>query len=324
MRALALAVLFLITWLGEPAISRAETWPSRPIKLIVASGPGLATDIMARMLAERLSPRLGQTIYVENMAGAAGIVGTLAAARSAPDGYTLYFGSGAVLSLNTYIYKAAQYDPLRDFVPIAMVCDQGPFVVSVQPDLPIKTLPDLIAYAKAHPGTMSYAADTSSTNQVMIGQLIGKRANIDWTLVPYKSTAQMLQDTAAGVVQAVISSVPAVYAFASSGRLRMIAISSDKRFPGLDDIAPIAETLPNFNFNGWFAMVGPVGLPPEIIERLNKEIGVVMADPELLAKLRTLGLSSSGAGTPQSTGAFIQSEQRRWATLVKELNIQPQ
>jgi tripartite-type tricarboxylate transporter receptor subunit TctC len=319
-----LAVFALSGFVLSVDKANAQAWPTRPVRLIVSTGPGLATDIMARMMSDGLSRQLGQQVFVENMPGAAGMIGAQAAARAAPDGYTFYFGPASALSSNMYLYKSITYDPPRDFAPVAIVCDSSPFAVSVKADLPIKTVPDLIAHSKARPGTLSYAVDTSSGYAVVIGQLLAKRGGVDWVQVPYKSTPQMLQDTAAGTTQLMISSIGAVQGMVSAGKLRMVALSSDKRFPGLDDVPIIAETLPDFRIDGWFAVVAPVGTPAPIIDRLNREIDTYLKSPELPARLKSLGLATSGAGTPQSTGEFLRAEQERWRKLVVELNIQPQ
>jgi tripartite-type tricarboxylate transporter receptor subunit TctC len=292
--------------------------------LIVSTGPGLATDIMARLMAEGLSRQLGQQVFVENVPGAAGMIGAGAAARAAPDGYTFFFGPASALSSNMYLYKSVPYEPSRDFVPVAMVCDSAPFALSIQATLPIDTVPALIAHAKAKPGTLSYAVDTSSGYAVVIGQLLGKRGGIDWVQVPYKSTPQMLQDTSAGVTQLMISSVGAVQGMVTAGKLRMVALSSERRFPGLDSVPTMAETFPGFRIEGWFAVVAPIGTPAPIVDRLNREIDTFLRSPDLPPKLLTLGLATSGAGTPRSTGEFLRAEQERWKNLVTELDIQPQ
>ncbi len=302
----------------------AQAWPTRSIKLIVSTGPGLATDIMARMMSEGLSRQLGQQVFVENVPGAAGMIGAQAAARAAPDGYTFLFGPASSLSSNMYLYKSVPYVPLRDFAPVAMVCDSSPFAVSVNPDIPIKAIPDLIAYSKANPGKLSYGVDTSSGYAVVIGQLLGKRGGVDWVQVPYKSTPQMLQDTAAGTTQLMISSIGAVQGMVAGGKLRMVAISSDRRFPGLEHVSTIAETLPDFRIEGWFAVMAPIGTPQPIVDRMNKEIDAFLKTADLPPKLKNLGLATNGAGTPQSTAEFIQAEQDRWKKLVVELDIQPQ
>ena len=172
----------------------AEDWPVRPIRLIVPTGPGLGADVLARVMSERISRQLGQPMFVENIPGAAGMIGGQAAARAAPDGYTFYFGLAAALSSNLVLFKSVPYDPERDFTPVAMVSESGPFVISVNPDQPFKTMGELIAYAKANPGKLSYGIDASSGYQAVIGQLLTTRAGINLVQVPYRSTAQVIQE----------------------------------------------------------------------------------------------------------------------------------
>lgn len=205
-----------------------------------------------------------------------------------------------------------------------MVSESGPFVISVKAELPVKSLPDLIAYAKANAGKLSYGIDASSGYQVVIGQLLTKRAGIDMVQVPYRATAQVMQDTAAGVTQVMISAVAAVEGFIQSGKLRRIAITSSERFPGLEDLPTVAETLPGFRVDGWLAVVAPTGTPEPIIARLNHEIDVFIKDPETQQRLRALGFATKSAGTPDSIRAFIRSEIDAWAAIAKEMNIQPQ
>jgi tripartite-type tricarboxylate transporter receptor subunit TctC len=200
----------------------AQGWPARPIKLSVAAGPGLAVDVAARVMADRVTAALGQQVYVENIAGASGVLGTQAVARSAPDGYTFLFGSAGALSTNMFLFKTLPYDLDRDFTPVALVVQGNPFALTANPDTPIKTLSDLTAYAKAHPGKVSYAVDTSSGWAGIIGQLLNKRLDIDMVQIPYKSTSQALQDTATGTTQLMVSSAAAVDGYAKSGRLSLI------------------------------------------------------------------------------------------------------
>jgi tripartite-type tricarboxylate transporter receptor subunit TctC len=308
---------------GATSDAAAQAWPTRPVKLIVSTGPGLATDIMARLMADRVSRSLGQQIFIENIPGAAGMIGAQAAARAPADGYTFYFAPASALASNQYLYKSVPYDAAHDFAPVAMVCDSSPFAISVYPGLGVKTLPELIAYAKAHPGKLSYAVDSSSGYQVALGKLLNRRAGIDMVEVAYKSTPQMLQETAAGQPQVAISSITASNPYAGDGRLLRIAVSSEKPFPGVD-APPIAETLPGVRIDGWFAVVAPRGTPEPIIAKLNGEIDKVLEDPEILQRLKVFGLATSGAGTPESTGAFIDRQRALWGRLVQELDIKPE
>lgn len=304
--------------------SSAQEWPARPIRLIVPTGPGLGADVLARLMSERISRQLGQQMFVENIPGAAGMIGGQAAARSAPDGYTFYFGLAAALSSNLFLFKSVPYDPERDFTPVAMISESGPFVISAHPDLSFKTLGDVIAYAKANPGKLSYGIDASSGYQAVVGQLLAKRAGIDLVQVPYRATAQVIQDTAAGTIPLMISSVTPVEGFAQSGKLRRIAITSAQRFPGLEDLPTVAETLPGFRIDGWLAVVAPAGTPEPIVARLNKEIDAFVREPETQKRLTALGFMTQSAGTPESIRTFMRAEIESWRALVKELNIQPQ
>jgi tripartite-type tricarboxylate transporter receptor subunit TctC len=316
-----IAAMLGVLWM---ALASAQSWPAKPVRIIVSTGPGLATDIMARLLSDRLSKNLGQQFVVENIAGAAGIVGAQAAARSAPDGYTFFFAPASALATNQFLFKSVPYDTFRDFTPVAMVCDTGPFVITVQPELPVKSLPELIAYARANPGKLSYAFDISSGYAAIIGQLLNRRTSAGMVEVPYKATAQAIQDTITGRTQLMISSIPATDNFVKSGKLRRIAVSSEKRYPGFPDVPAIAETIPGFNIDGWFALMAPTGTPAPIVQRLNHEVDTVLKDAEILQRINQFGLGTSGAGTPQSTGDFIRAQRDRWAGIVKELAIEPQ
>jgi tripartite-type tricarboxylate transporter receptor subunit TctC len=215
-----IALLAAVGDTGVRAQTATQNWPTRPIRLIVPTGPGLGTDIMARLLADGVSRPLGQQIYVENVPGASGITGAQQAARAAPDGYTLFFANASTFTSNMFLLKSIPYDPARDFTAVAMVSNQGPVVVSVYPELPVKTLAELIAYGKAQPGKLSYAVDATSGLGVVIGRLLNKRGGIGMVEVPYRTTAQMMQDTSVGTTQVMISSFAAVEGFARAGKVR--------------------------------------------------------------------------------------------------------
>ncbi len=317
-------ILFFAFAVGASSVAHAEDWPTRPIKLIVPTGPGHAVDFMARAITAGVSKELGQTMFVDNMPGAAGAVGAHAAAKAAPDGYTFLFAFASLLSSNIYLYKSLPYDPRHDFTAVAMVCDKGPMVVSVNPQLPVKTIPELISYGEAHPGTLSYGVDASGGLAIVAGRLLNKRGHIGMIEVPYRSSPQMVEDTVAGRVQLSVGSIPAVAGAQKAGQVRWIGISSAQRFPGLPNLPTIAETLPGFRIDGWFAVVAPTGTPAPILERLDHAIDGVLKDPGLRKRMLAFGLGLSDAGTPASTQAFIKSEQDRWGELVQELGMQPQ
>ena len=322
-RALLGAALFAIV-VNANAQTQTVTWPTRPIRLIVPTGPGLGTDIMARLLADGVSRALGQQIYVENLPGASGIIGAQAAARAAPDGYTLFFANASTFTSNMFMLKSIPYDPVHDFTAVAMVSHRGPFVVSVNPQLPVKSLPELIAYGKAQPGKLSYGVDATSGYGVVVGRLLNKRGGLGMVEVPYRATAQMLQETAAGTTQVMISSFGAVVGFANSGKVRRIAISSAQRFPGADDLPTIGETLPGFEIDGWLLIVAPTGTPGDIVALLNREIGRFLQNREIQQRLLALGLATTGIETPETTAEFIRQQQAQWRSLAQELDLQPE
>ena len=306
------------------ADASAQTWPSRPIRLIVPTGPGAATDIMARLLADAVSRSLGQSLVVENMPGASGILAHQAVARAAPDGYTILFTNTSGMAINLISFKQLPYDPTRDFTAVAMVCSQGPQMLSVNAELPIRTLPELMAYARANRGKLSMAYDTTAGAAAYAAKLFNKRADLDLVEVSYRSAAQMIQDVASGVNQVMMSSVAAAQSMVDAGKVRRVAITSTTRFRGLPDLPAINETLPGVVVDGFFAVVAPAGTPPDIVARLNREIGEYLKGSEIQQRLISFGLATEGAGTPDSTAQLIREEQGHWRAVAKELNVQPQ
>jgi len=265
---------------------------------------------------------LGQQIVVENRPGGGNVVGAQAAARARPDGYTFFFATAAPLVTNPYTFKSLPYDAMRDFIPVGMVA-QGPFLLLANPDTPARTLPELVALAKAKPGTLSFATDGPKNFSGMIAAWLNKLAGIDIVQVPYATMPQGIQDTVAGRVQLVILAIPSAAPFMQQGTLRPLAISSAKRAPSYDTIAPIGETFAGFDFNGWMAVVAPTGTPAEIVTRLNREMDAVLKDPAIVTRLREIGFYTEGAGTLEDTGAFIRTQYEAWGKLVKEIGLQP-
>jgi tripartite-type tricarboxylate transporter receptor subunit TctC len=302
----------------------AQTWPNRPLKLIVPTGPGAATDVMARMLADGVSRNLDQSMVVENMPGASGIVAHQTVARAAPDGYTFLFTNTSGLAINLISFKQLPYDPTKDFTAVATVCNQGPQMISVNAELPVKTLSDLIAYAKANRGKLSIAFDTTAGAAAFGAKLFNRRADLGLVEVPYRSAAQMTQDVASGVNQVMISSVAAAQSVVDAGKVRRIAITSKTRFRGLPDLPAVSETLPGIAVDGFFAIVAPAGTPADIVARLNREIAEYLKSPEVQQRLISFGLATEGAGTPAGTAQFIRNEQDHWRALAQELDVEPQ
>jgi tripartite-type tricarboxylate transporter receptor subunit TctC len=310
--------------LAAATAAHAQTWPNRPIKVIVPTGPGAATDVMARLMAESVTRGLGQPVVVENLGGASGLIAHQTAARAPADGYTFLFSNTSGLAINPVSFKSIPYDPARDFTPVATIVDFGPQILSVNADMPVKTVAELIAYAKANPGKLSYAVDVTAGAAPIAARLFNKRGELGLVEVPYRSAAQMLHDVAAGTVPVLISSMAASNAMVQAGKVRRLAISSSKRFPPLPDLPAINETVPGVTMDGWFVLVAPTGTPAEAVQRMNREIGEFLKGDQITARLTGFGLATSGAGTPQSTGEFIAREQEKWRALAVELKIEPQ
>ncbi len=304
--------------------AQAQSWPTRPIKVIVPTGPGAATDVMARMMSDSISRTIGQQFVVENLPGASGIIAHQAAARAPADGYTFLFTNTSGLATNLVAFKTLTYDPTRDFAPVAMVVDFGPQMLSVNVDVPVTTVAGLIAHAKANPGKLSYAVDVTAGAAPFAARLLNKRAGLGMVEVPYKSAAQMAQDVASGTVPVLISSMAAANAMVQAGKLRRLALTASKRFPAIPDLPVIAETVPGVTMDGWFVVVAPAGTPPDAIKRVNAAIGEFLKGDDINKRLAGFGLGTSGAGTPESTGDFIRREQDKWRELAAELNIEKQ
>jgi tripartite-type tricarboxylate transporter receptor subunit TctC len=302
----------------------ADTWPSRPIKLIVPTGAGAATDVMARLLADGVSRTLGQTIFVENIPGASGILGHETAAHATPDGYTLLFTNTSGMAINLISFKQLPYDPTRDFTAVALVCNLAPQMLSVNADLPVTSTSELIAYAKANPGKLSIAFDNTAGAAAFTAKLFNKRAGLGLVEVPYRSAGQLTQDVASGVNQVMMSSITAAMAVVQSEKVRPLAVASERRFPGLPDLPPLRDAVPGLIMNGFFAIVAPAGTPPDVIAKLNHEIAEYLKGPDIQAKLLTFGLATGGGGTPESTAEAIRAEQNQWLGVAKELDIEPQ
>ena len=304
--------------------ANAQTWPSRPIKLIVPTGPGAATDIMARLIAESVSRTLGRPMFVENMPGASGILAHETAARAAPDGYTLLFTNTSGMAINPISFKHLPYNPTRDFAAVALACSLGPQMLSVNADLPVSSVGELIAYAKANRGKLSIAFDNTAGAAAFAAKLFNKQSDLGLVEVPYRSAAQATQDVASGINQVMMSSIAAANAVVQAGKVRRLAVTSGKRFPGLPSLPSLHETVPGIVMDGFFAVVAPAGTPSEVIAQLNREIDLYLSRPDVEERLLTLGLSTDGGGTPESTAQVIRREQEQWRAFAKELNIEPQ
>lgn len=324
MRRIRLAMAVAAIAMLAPHGVLAQSWPERPIKLIVPTGPGAATDVMARLLAEDVGRRLGGNMFVENRAGAAGLPAHQAAAAAEPDGYTLLFSNTSGMASNTVTFKKLPYDPLGDFTAVGMVANLGPQMVSVNAAVPAATLAELIAYTRANPDKATYGADATAGSAVFAGRLLNKRGAMGMKEVAYRSSAQSVQDTASGVLPILVSSIAVVAPLHQTGALRPIAVMSSRRFPSMPNVQAVKETLPGVEVDGWFLVVAPKGTPAPIVRRVNAAMDEFLKQPGIQQRLIDIGLATSGAGTPEATAEFIRIQQAEWRALAKELEIQPQ
>jgi len=311
---LAVAVAALVA----AAHAAAQAWPAKPIRLVVPFPPGGAVDFYARVVQQPLFEVLGQTVVIDNKAGASGMVGAEAVAKSPPDGYTLLLGNIASLAINVGIYPKMPYDPLKDFTPIVRTVDVN-YVLVVHPSVPAKSVPELIAYAKANPGKLSYGSAGSGSLPHLGTELFKAQTGTDMVHVPYKGGGPMVTDLLGGSVQVVIGDQANLMPHVQSGKLRALAVATSKRSPNAPDLPTIAETgLAGFDATAWQGLVGPAGMPPDVVKRLNDAFNRVMAMPAVREKLVGGGLDPVG-GTPEQFGRFIGSEIAKWTKIAKDV-----
>lgn len=315
---LALAFLLCLVFSAH-----AQDWPNRPVKFIVSQPPGTSPDITARLLGERLGRALGQSVVIENRPGGQNVIGAQAAAKAAPDGYTYFYATTAAIVTNPLTFKSLPYDPMRELVPVAMIA-KSPMVIAVHPSVPAKTLAELVALDKSKPGTLAAANEGAKTFSGMMSQMLNHTAGMRLLQVPYTGVAPAIQDTIAGRTQVVLVSSAALLPFLKRGDLRPLAVSAGRRVRGLEDVPTLAESYPGFEYVGWFALFAPAGSPPVALQRLNREMDRVLAEPEIAQRLFDLGLVTEGAGSAESLAEFLRAEHERWSKLVREIGLQPE
>jgi tripartite-type tricarboxylate transporter receptor subunit TctC len=305
------------------ATASAQNWPDRPIKFISSQSAGSGTDMIGRMVADQLGAKVGQSIVFENRPGGGNVIGTQAAARSAPDGYTFFYASAAAIVTDPHTYKSLPYDPMKDFTPISSIAEVS-FMLLAHPSVPAKSLPELIAYAKANPDKLQIATDGPRRFSGLIAAWINKLAGTKISYVPYVQMTQGIQDVIAGRVQLIILAVPAARGHITSGALRPLAVTSAKRLQAYADVAAVSETFHGFDFAGWWVLVAPTGVPAPIVARVNREMVTILKDPAVVEKMRNVGFISRGGGALSEVQAYVQSQHKAWGTLVKEIGLQPE
>ena len=304
--------------LGARGASAAEPYPSKPVKWVVPYPAGAFTDAAARLIGERLSARLGQQFVIENKTGAGAIIGTEAVVNAPPDGYTLLFISTANV-INTSLYKKLPFDFRRDILPVAGLV-RMPQLIVVNPAVPARTTAEFIAYCKANPGKVNMASAGLGTGNHLAGEIFQSMTGTKLTHVPYRGTAPAMADLISGQVQVIFDNVATSLAHIRAGKIRAIATTTRTRLPLLPDVPPVADTLPGYEAISFYGIGVPKGTPAEIVDKLNREVNLAMADPKIEAFFTALG-TLIALGSPAEFGALMDSEGDKWAAAVKAAGV---
>jgi tripartite-type tricarboxylate transporter receptor subunit TctC len=305
-----------------PTSAVGQTYPSKPVRLIVPWSAGSGTDLMARSFAQKLTDSLGQQVVVDNRGGAGAIIGSEVAARSQPDGYTLYIGGSVSMAISPALYQKAGYDPVNDFVPVSLV-SQFFNALSVHPSLPVKSVKEFIVLARARPGELLMGSAGNGSTSHLAGELFKQMAKVNLTHVPYKSGGQLVVGVVSGESQLSFSPVSTALTHVKTGKLRMLGVTSAKRLPTLPNVPAVAETVPGYEFGGWQGVFVPAGTSPEVVRRLNSAILKAVHTPEFKEYLAREG-SELVASTPEQLATFLRAEVDKNAKLIRGAGIKPE
>lgn len=312
----ALGALALVSAAAaSPAAVAADTFPNKPIRFVVPAAAGGPTEIVTRLLAERMTQSMGVSVIVEAKPGAGGNIGADAVAKAAPDGYTILMGTIGTNAINQTLYKSMPFQPLKDFVAVTQVVSY-PLVVVVNPKLPIYSVADLIAYAKANPGKLNRASGGSGTSMHMSGELFNEMAGVQMQHIPYKGSLPALTDVIGGQADLAFDSLVIAQPLIKAGKLRAIAVTGPQRSPAAPDIPTVAETVPGYAMTSWIGVFAPAGTPRPVVERLQQEISRALADPRVREQLVSQA-ADPVASTPDEFARFTADETEKWAPVVK-------
>jgi tripartite-type tricarboxylate transporter receptor subunit TctC len=300
--------------------AHAQSYPAKPVRIIVPFAPGGATDIVTRIVAQKLTEMWGQTILVDNRAGAGGNIGAELAAKAAPDGYTLFMPSGSVVTANQHMYKKLSFNAERDFVAITNVAS-GPQIIASHPSFPAKSIKEMIAIAKAKPGTITFGSAGFGTQTHLAAENFLHTAGIDAVHVPYKGEGPALVDLVAGQIIFLTPNLSAAIGFVQQGRIRALAVTSRKRAPQVPNVPAVAETLPGFENLGWFGLVAPAGTPQAVLDKVHADMTKVLASADVKKRFDELGMAPAG-NTPAEFARAMKEESARWAKVIRERKLQ--
>jgi tripartite-type tricarboxylate transporter receptor subunit TctC len=298
----------------------AQVYPGKPIRLIVPFAAGGGNDNVARLVGKRLADSLGQPAVIDNRPGAGGVVGAELAAKSAPDGYTLFLGGVGSHAINPNLHAKLPYDPIKDFAPVSLLA-QAPLVLVVHPSVPVHDVAEFIAYARAHPGRLNFASNGNGSSSQLAAVMFASMAGVDMVHVPYKGLAPALTDLLAGEVQLMFSSVVAILPHIKAGKLRAIAVTGAKRLASMPELPTIAESgLPGYEASSWYGILAPAGTPRDIVVKLNAELAKALEQPEVRNSLLAEGAEPAG-GSPERFAAHIRAEMERLGKIIRDAKI---
>jgi len=316
----SVAMATLAVTLAVPQIASAQSYPSRPVTIVVPTTAGGGTDIIARLIGDQLSKQLGQAFVIENKPGAGLVVGTAAVAKAAPDGYTLLAGLNGSMAVNPSLFANLSYDPVKDFTPVAMLADY-PFLVVVNNDLPAKSIKELIALGKSKPGEINYASGGNGTGQQLSMELFKTMTGTNFTHVPYRGAQPAYIDVISGRVPIFFDNMSGAMSLAKAGKVRAIAITSSKRSALMPEVPTVAEAgVPGYEYHTWFGLWAPKNTPKPIVERLNAEVRKALADPAVIAKV--VATAGEASNMPLADiEPFVKAEIEKWADVVKRAGV---
>jgi tripartite-type tricarboxylate transporter receptor subunit TctC len=304
------------------ASAMAQDYPNRPVTILVPQAPGASSDLVARTLAERLQPLWGRSVVIDNRPGAGGNIGAAIAARAAPDGYTLMIGTDAIMTSNVHLYKNMPFDPIKDFVPVAMA-GANIICLAVHESISVKTMPELIAYATANPGKLKYGTPGAASPHHLSGELLALKAGIEIEHVPYRGGGPATNDLLGGHIPMAFISLSSAVPQLPSGKIKIVALIEKSRYAAMPDVPTIGETIPGFEMSSWLGVFAPAATPASLVARIGDTVTRIFNDPPVKEKLATLG-QVVGSVTREELAAIIQRDTELRAALIKTANIQPQ
>ncbi len=300
----------------------AQAWPTKPVRLVLPFPAGVPPDIVARLMADKLTALWGQGVVVDNRGGAGGIAAMSGFVRMPADGYTLAFVAASTVTLTPHLFKDPQFNVDRDLAMVAIAAT-GPMMITVNPALPVQNLPELIRYVKSQPGRVNFAATMLNSVPHLTGMMLNRSAGIEMYPVPYNGSVPAITATVAGEAQVVIDGLPTLVQHVKAGKLRALAVTSERRLPGFESVPTASETIPGFEPLGWFAVFAPAGTPMAVIEKVNADLNRVAQMPEIVARLADLGMYPR-PGSVAAAGEFLRTERALWQKVVKDFNIPAQ